>query len=82
MMLVLLHRKKKKDKNKDKKFLEQVNNAVEQEISEKSSEVKRTKAELAFLKQQEKLVSILAQFLFWVSIRLLYKWSLKIQILL
>lgn len=54
----LFFRKKKKDKKDEKKILEQINNAIEKKVSEKSEEPKLTKAEMAFLKQQEKLVSI------------------------
>lgn len=57
----LFFRKKKKNKNKDKNFLEQIDMAVEQKLSEKSNELKLTKAEKAFFKQQERLVNIFEQ---------------------
>ncbi|KAK7580005.1 hypothetical protein V9T40_000634 [Parthenolecanium corni] len=46
----------KKKKKEKKKILEQINNAIEKKVSEKSEEPKLTNAEKAFLKQQEKLV--------------------------
>ncbi|XKL68398.1 hypothetical protein PGB90_003889 [Kerria lacca] len=49
-----IKKKKKKSKNKDKKFLDQVNKSVDQNMGEKS-ELMLTKAEKAFMQQQEKL---------------------------
>lgn len=51
----------KKKKKKDKKLVQQVNQAVQKEESkqnETSSSLKRTKAEQAFQKMQEKMVNI------------------------
>ncbi|KAJ1531556.1 hypothetical protein ONE63_000229 [Megalurothrips usitatus] len=48
--------KKKKKHKEEKKLLEQVTNATENPgESAKSTQIQRTKAELAFLKQQEKM---------------------------
>lgn len=49
-------RKKKKDKDRGRKFLEQVNKSIEQEKVPRAANYKMTPAEQAFLKQQEKLV--------------------------
>jgi len=49
------YRKKKKCKNKDK-TVEKLNKGLEQEKVTKEYYVPPTKAELAFMKQQEKLV--------------------------
>ncbi|EFA03702.1 protein FAM32A [Tribolium castaneum] len=46
---------KKKKKKKDKKLLEQVSKIVESETPESKPARQKTKAELAFLKQQEKM---------------------------
>lgn len=58
-------RKKKTDK---KKLLEQVSKIAEVEKEEKSqvTEVKRTKAELAFQKMQEKMVRYLQKIFLWL----------------
>ncbi|KAJ8918324.1 hypothetical protein NQ315_008017 [Exocentrus adspersus] len=47
---------KKKKKKKDKKILEQVTKTIETEKEESSAKQTKTKAELAFLQQQEKNV--------------------------
>lgn len=52
---LFLYRKKKKSKNKDK-TIEKINKEMEQ-VKTKEYYVPPTKAELAFMKQQEKLVS-------------------------
>ncbi|KMQ97919.1 protein fam32a [Lasius niger] len=49
--------KKKKNKDGKKKKLVEVSKIIEEEKSEKVEEVIRTKAELAFQKMQEKMVS-------------------------
>jgi len=50
---------RKKKKKEEKKLLEQVTNATEVPVEiKKPAELKRTKAELAFLKQQEKMVRL------------------------
>ncbi|KAF2881418.1 hypothetical protein ILUMI_24758 [Ignelater luminosus] len=46
---------KKKKKHKDKKILEQVIKTIETEEQEQKSDSKRTKAEIAFQKMQEKM---------------------------
>lgn len=51
---MLCYRKKKKNKNKDK-TIEKMNKGLEQEKI-REYHVPSTKAELAFMKQQEKLV--------------------------
>ena len=50
-----LYRKKKKNKNKEK-TTEKMSKGLEQEKVTKEYHVPSTKAELAFMKQQEKLV--------------------------
>jgi hypothetical protein len=62
--LLLSHFRRKK-KNDKKKLLEQVSKVAEVKKEEKSqvNEVKRTKAELAFQKMQEKMVRFLRELL-------------------
>lgn len=61
---------KKNKKRKEKKFLEKVNKAIENEeqVVEKSDakQQTKTKAELAFLQQQEKMVSTLKTILYFI----------------
>jgi len=58
-----LNRKKKKSKNKEK-TLEKVNKGLEQEKVTKEYHVPPTKAELAFMKQQEKLVKYFSSLIY------------------
>jgi len=58
-----LNRKKKKSKNKEK-TLEKVNKGLEQEKVTKEYYVPPTKAELAFMKQQEKLVKYFSSLIY------------------
>ena len=51
--------KKKKKKKKDKKLLEQVTKAVESQTPEVKSAANKTKAEMAFVQMQEKMVRFL-----------------------
>lgn len=55
---------KKKKKKKDKKIVEQVTKTIESEerVEESKSKQNKTKAELAFLQQQEKMVSTYLNF--------------------
>jgi hypothetical protein len=60
---------RRKKKNDKKKLLEQVSKIAEVEKEEKSqaNEVKRTKAELAFQKMQEKMVRFLHKLFHWLT---------------
>lgn len=59
----ILYRKKKSKKNKDT-TIEKINKGLEQE-KVKEYHVPPTKAELAFMKQQEKLVKYFSYYLFY-----------------
>jgi len=53
---------RKKNKNKGKTIVDKINKGLEQEEKIKEHFVPPTKAELAFMKQQEKLVTVTCYF--------------------
>lgn len=57
LFCILLSFRKKKEKQREKEIVKQVTNASK-ETEKPKNEMKLTKAELAFMKQQEKMVCI------------------------